>query len=145
MKQIRKREKDEREKIEMVAVDATHEMRGEKIYRRIMHVLLNAGYYNISTWWTTHSAYYYDKCSCGSREWHVPGAPRHILKSNLETGWFSNVIAIWTAHTRVRHDMSFNFNFTPRIIHAVYDMTATFICCAHCAVSCTHFSPQVWH
>lgn len=52
MKQIRKREKDERKKIEIVivAVDATHEMRGEKIYRRIMHVLLNAGYYNISTW-----------------------------------------------------------------------------------------------
>lgn len=120
------------------------ERRDEKIYRRIMHVLLNAGYYNISTWWTTHSAYYYDKCSsCGSREWHVPGALHRILKSNLETGWFFQTSSQYSSYT-VRH-MSFNFNFTPHIMHAIYDMSATFICCAHWPVLYRHFSPQVWH
>jgi len=34
-----------------MAVDATCERRGEKIYCRIMRgMLLNTGYYNISTW-----------------------------------------------------------------------------------------------
>lgn len=33
-----------------IVVDAMHKRRGEKIYRRIMRALLNAGYYNISTW-----------------------------------------------------------------------------------------------
>lgn len=91
------------------------ERKGEKIYRHIMHALLNASYYNISTRWATHSTYYYDKCSCGSHEWRVAGVLRHILKTYLETGRFSNVIAYEQLVYRRFADMSLNFNFASRI------------------------------
>lgn len=45
------KETNREKKRDRVAVDTTCERRGEKIYCRIMcGMLLNAGYYNISTW-----------------------------------------------------------------------------------------------
>jgi len=46
-----RRQKEEKKERDIVAVVATCERRGEKIYCRIMRgMLLNASYYNISIW-----------------------------------------------------------------------------------------------
>lgn len=49
MRKIERRDEAVREGGGRAVVDAMHKRRGEKIYRRIMCALLNAGYYNIST------------------------------------------------------------------------------------------------